>query len=157
MITRAFCRETKQEVTSSTSAASRWKQLFSNAGWKSYLSQESALAAFSMTLLYLTVLSLGLLMTAFLNWKGMSEAELSIYRGLGAVSGLAATLAFPVLQNRIGEHSPRLCRPYDNNLVGGLTLNLCKQPKSADAFHIPAAANFIEHAKVKAACLFWLN
>jgi len=98
----SLLKEAKQEMESSTSAASRWKQIFSNAGWKSYLSQDIVLAAFSMTLLYLTVLSLGLLMTAFLNWKGMSEAELSIYRGLGAVSGVAATFAFPTLQTRVG-------------------------------------------------------
>merc|ERR1712130_786537 len=82
--------------------ASRWKQIFSNAGWKSYLSQDIVLAAFSMTLLYLTVLSLGLLMTAYLNWKGMSEAELSLYRGLGALAGVSATFAFPTPQAKVG-------------------------------------------------------
>ena len=51
----------------------------------------------------LQVLSMGLLMTAYLNAEGMTEAELSVYRGAGAVSGVAATFAFPCLQKRAGE------------------------------------------------------
>jgi len=147
-------------MESSTSAASRWKQIFSNAGWKSYLSQDIVLAAFSMTLLYLTVLSLGLLMTAFLNWKGMSEAELSIYRGLGAVSGVAATFAFPTLQTRVGEHSPRLCRlvinvenvlttSYDGGLLAIITIT--NNIHFADVFQLPAAAKFVQQALSEAA------
>ena len=31
-----------------------------------------------------------MLMTAYLKWQGLTEAELSLYRGAGAVSGLAA-------------------------------------------------------------------
>ncbi len=31
-----------------------------------------------------------MLMTAYLNWQGLTEAELSLYLGAGAVSGLAA-------------------------------------------------------------------
>ncbi len=37
-----------------------------------------------------TVLSLGVLMTAYLKWQGMTDAELSLYHGAEAVSGLAA-------------------------------------------------------------------
>ena len=31
-----------------------------------------------------------MLMTAYLKWQNLTEAELSLYRGAGAVSGLAA-------------------------------------------------------------------
>lgn len=34
--------------------------------------------------------------------QGMSEAELSVYRGIGAVSGLLSTYTFPALQSRLG-------------------------------------------------------
>ena len=57
----------------------------------------------------LQVLSLGFLMTAFLRWCGMSEAELSLYRGLGALAGLAATALFPPLRARIGRCAGYAC------------------------------------------------
>lgn len=41
-------------------------------------------------------------MTAYLKWQGMSEAELSLYRGVGAISGLLATVVFPALHKRLG-------------------------------------------------------
>ena len=44
-------------------------------------------------------------MTAYLKWQGMSEAELSLYRGAGAISGLLATVVFPALHKRLGELS----------------------------------------------------
>ena len=64
-------------------------------------------AAFALALLYLTVLSFGLLATAYLNWRGMSEAELSIYRGLGAIAGISATFIFPPMHGKLGEPPPR--------------------------------------------------
>ena len=45
----------------------------------------------------------GLLMTAYLKYLGMAETELSIYRGLGALSGVLATFAFPWLQRTTGK------------------------------------------------------
>lgn len=41
-------------------------------------------------------------MTAYLKWQGMTEAELSLYRGAGAVSGLLSTLVFPSLHHAAG-------------------------------------------------------
>lgn len=67
-------------------------------------------AALSLALLYLTVLSFGLLATAYLKWRGMSEAELSLFRGLGAVAGISATLVFPRLHTGFGE-PPDSCQP----------------------------------------------
>ena len=71
-------------------------------GWIMYVKQPAAVASFSLALLYLSVMSFGSLMTAYLYWSGMGEAELSIYRGAGALSGIAATIAYPPLQRRWG-------------------------------------------------------
>lgn len=49
-------------------------------------------------------------MTAYLKWRGLPETILSMYRGAGAVSGIASTLVFPALRSRFGEHSPQ-CAP----------------------------------------------
>lgn len=49
--------------------------------WGTYFSQGVTPAALALALLYLTVMSFGTLMTAYLKWRGMAEAELSIYRG----------------------------------------------------------------------------
>ena len=49
--------------------------------WMAYCSQAVTPAALALALLYLTVLSFGTLMTAYLKWCGMAEAELSVYRG----------------------------------------------------------------------------
>lgn len=59
-------------------------------------------AALALALLYLTVLSFGLLATAYLKWRGMSEAELSIFRGLGALAGVSVTFLFPRIYPRLG-------------------------------------------------------
>ena len=50
-------------------------------GWGPYFRQGIWPAALALALLYLTVLSLGLLMTAYLKWLGMTEAELSCIGG----------------------------------------------------------------------------
>lgn len=44
----------------------------------------------------------GLLMTAYLRWLGVAEAELSLWRGAGAVAGVAATFAYPRLHRAAG-------------------------------------------------------
>jgi hypothetical protein len=49
-------------------------------GWSIYFQQSSLLAGLALALLYLTVLSLGFLMTSYLAWRGMSEATLSLFR-----------------------------------------------------------------------------
>lgn len=72
-------------------------------GWGTYFEQGLWPAALALALLYLTVLSLGLLMTAYLKWQGMTEAELSLYRGAGALSGLLSTTVFPTIHNKTGK------------------------------------------------------
>lgn len=71
-------------------------------GWHTYAKQLVLPAAFALALLYLTVMSLGLLMTAYLKSLGMTEAVLSLFRGVGAASGVAATITYPVLHRRLG-------------------------------------------------------
>ncbi|KAK9815567.1 hypothetical protein WJX72_006024 [[Myrmecia] bisecta] len=77
-------------------------------GWSAYIRQPVLPAAVALALLYLTVLSLGLLMTAYLKWGSMTEAELSLWRGAGALSGIAATFTFPLLRSRAGLPSAGL-------------------------------------------------
>lgn len=67
-----------------------------------YLKQSCSQPAISLALLYCTVLSFGLLSTAYLKHLGLSEALLSVARGAGAVSGLMATLAYPRLRTCLG-------------------------------------------------------
>eukprot|EP00887_Chlorella_sp_A99_P000187 scaffold13.g187.t1 len=81
-------------------AAGPWRRQLDS--WATYFQQPVAPAALALALLYLTVMSFGSLMTAYLKWLGMPEAELSVYRGLGAVSGIAATVVFPHAQRWVG-------------------------------------------------------
>jgi iron-regulated transporter 1 len=60
-----------------------------------YARQPAAPAGAALALLYLTVMSFGPLMTAYLNWRGLGAAALAGYRGAGAAAGVAATFAFP--------------------------------------------------------------
>lgn len=89
----------KQEQTGFTSLLLFLRE----GGWAIYFKQSMWPAALALGLLYLTVLSLGLLMTAYLKWQGMTEAVLSVYRGAGAVSGLLATVAFPTFHRVAGN------------------------------------------------------
>ena len=41
-------------------------------------------------------------MTAYLRWLGVAEAELSLWRGAGALAGIAATFAYPRLHRAAG-------------------------------------------------------
>lgn len=49
-------------------------------------------------------------MTAYLKWRGLSETALSLYRAAGALAGIASTLAFPAIQQRLGAR-PARCWP----------------------------------------------
>ena len=71
--------------------------------WLTYFRQRIVLAALGLALLYLTVMSFGLLMTAYLKWKGMSEVRLSVFRGLGALLGVGSTFSFPWMHKHLGE------------------------------------------------------
>ncbi|KAG2451247.1 hypothetical protein HYH02_003854 [Chlamydomonas schloesseri] len=70
--------------------------------WRVYVQQPLLLPCLALALIYMTVLSLGFLMTSFLKWTGLTEAEVSVYRGIGALTGLAATVLFPPLSKWAG-------------------------------------------------------
>ncbi|KAG2435780.1 hypothetical protein HXX76_006976 [Chlamydomonas incerta] len=93
------------------SVASRARALLAAAGgavaeygdsWRVYVQQPLLLPCLALALIYMTVLSLGFLMTSFLKWTGLTEAEVSVYRGIGALTGLAATVLFPPLSKWAG-------------------------------------------------------
>ena len=65
-LTIAPCRQPKEPTQESASFQSPFSRLVQ--GWRVYLQQHMMPAAFALALLYLTVLSLGLLMTAYLKW-----------------------------------------------------------------------------------------
>jgi iron-regulated transporter 1 len=73
-------------------------------GWRDFRRQPAALSMAAYALLWLTILSPhGVLLAAWLKTEwGMSEAAIGIFRGLGAVFGLAATLVFPRVLRRFG-------------------------------------------------------
>lgn len=81
-------------------------------GWQTYYKQDVLLANLALAILYCTVLSLGFLMTAFLRWCGMSEAEVSLYRGVGAIAGLLATWVFPPMNACMGAKRMGLIGSY---------------------------------------------
>ena len=99
------CRAPKKVSSHTEQAPSRSiLASFKQGGWATYFRQSTWPAALALALLYLTVLSLGLLMTAYLKWQGMSEAVLSLYRGAGAVSGLLSTVVFPTIHRSTGNY-----------------------------------------------------
>ncbi|XP_014516018.1 solute carrier family 40 member 2 [Vigna radiata var. radiata] len=71
------------------------------AAWKVYLKQEVALPGMALALLYFTVLSFGTLMTATLEWEGIPAFVIGMARGISATIGIAATVAYPMLQSQI--------------------------------------------------------
>lgn len=73
--------------------------------WVVYLHQPAVRVALADALLYLTVMSCGLLMTAYLKWLGLTEAVLALWRGVAAFAGIAATAVFPAFQRSKGEGS----------------------------------------------------
>ncbi len=62
-----------------------------------YIKQPFIYYAISLAITYMTVMSFGSTMTAYLAFAGVGEATLSLYRGFGAVCGVAATLISPRL------------------------------------------------------------
>jgi solute carrier family 40 (iron-regulated transporter), member 1 len=73
-------------------------------GWLHFTSQKAAPAMFAYALLWLSALSPhGVILTTFLKntWQ-MSELNLGVFRGAGAVFGLFATFIFPFVTRKIG-------------------------------------------------------
>lgn len=73
-------------------------------GWAVFFKQPIALATVAYALLWISALSPhGVLLTGFLNdgWK-VPEIYIGIFRGLGALFGLAATLLYPLVIKKLG-------------------------------------------------------
>lgn len=93
------CRQPKAVGATRPKRQNALRTLLGTAGWAAYFQQITLLPGLALALLYLTVLSLGFLMTSFLAWQGMSETTISLFRSAGALSGLLATVVFHQLQH----------------------------------------------------------
>ena len=69
---------------------------------KAYYQHRVFLASFSYSMLYSSVLSWGGIMISFLKLLGISEVWLAVGRGIGAVIGVLATSAAPMLIQKMG-------------------------------------------------------
>lgn len=70
--------------------------------WRQYITSPPFLASFSLSLLYLTVLSFASQMTTYLLSLGFTSTSISLLRLLTVLLELSATLAAPFLIARIG-------------------------------------------------------
>ncbi|KZM28035.1 uncharacterized protein EKO05_0003774 [Ascochyta rabiei] len=70
--------------------------------WKDYIQNPAFLASFSLSLLYLTVLSFASQMTTYLLTLGFTSTHVSIMRLAAVILELSATCAAPLLMNKIG-------------------------------------------------------
>ncbi|KAF3033077.1 hypothetical protein E8E12_002392 [Didymella heteroderae] len=70
--------------------------------WKDYFQNPAFLASFSLSLLYLTVLSFASQMTTYLLTLGFTSTHVSIMRLVAVILELSATCAAPLLMSRIG-------------------------------------------------------
>jgi len=73
-------------------------------GWSDFIAQPVALPMLAYAMLWVTILSPhGVILGAWLKAQwGLSEAAIGIFRGLGAVFGLAATVVFPRVLSKTG-------------------------------------------------------
>jgi len=67
-----------------------------------YISHPVFLASFAYSMIYLTVLDNGTLMTAYLQWVGVPAGLLGLGRGVGAAFGILGSLMFqPILNSAV--------------------------------------------------------
>ena len=72
------------------------------APYREYITNPAFLASFSLSLLYLTVLSFASQMTTYLLTLGFTSTHVSVMRLVSVVLELSATIAAPWLMNKIG-------------------------------------------------------
>jgi iron-regulated transporter 1 len=72
--------------------------------WSDFIAQPVALPMLAYAMLWVTILSPhGVILGAYLKAQwGLSETAIGIFRGLGAVFGLAATVVFPRVISKLG-------------------------------------------------------
>lgn len=103
--------------------------------WLDYCRNPAFLASFSLSILYLTVLSFASQMTTYLLTLGYTSAHVSIMRLVSVVLELSATCAAPWLMSRIGAIRAGLWFINEQllsiTLAIGLYFNFTSQPKLA--------------------------
>jgi len=70
--------------------------------WRDYFQNPAFLASFSLSLLYLTVLSFASQMTTYLLTLGFTSTHVSIMRLVAVILELSATCAAPLLMSKVG-------------------------------------------------------
>ncbi|KAL4795929.1 Ferroporti-1 [Aspergillus venezuelensis] len=78
------------------------KAQFTISPWKEYIRQPVFLASFSLSLLYLTVLSFGPTMVTFLLHSGFTSLQVSAMRIGAVLAEISGTVVAPFLMDRIG-------------------------------------------------------
>eukprot|EP01097_Dermamoeba_algensis_P007876 TRINITY_DN5081_c0_g2_i2.p1 TRINITY_DN5081_c0_g2~~TRINITY_DN5081_c0_g2_i2.p1 ORF type:complete len:353 (+),score=78.13 TRINITY_DN5081_c0_g2_i2:174-1232(+) len=100
------------ETSSSTSSSiDDWNPMMvMKESWSLFIRQPVSLVV-SWSMLWMTVLSPhGIVLTSYLKGQGVIDWHLSLFRGMGAISGLLGTLSFPSLSQRIGlKTTSQLC------------------------------------------------
>ncbi len=76
--------------------ASRWHLVR-----EGYFGEPSARAGVPLAMLYMSVLTLGMLATAYLKGEGVSEVNLSLVRAMGGISGVGGTVLHPMMHRRV--------------------------------------------------------
>lgn len=96
-------QEQDQHFGTISRSRSLWTLIFTALEpWKSYVQNPAFLASFSLSLLYLTVLSFASQMTTYLLTLGFTSTHVSIMRLASVALELSATCAAPWLMHRIG-------------------------------------------------------
>ena len=71
-------------------------------GWRLYWHHDVFLASMAYVVLYFSVLSGGVAMTAYFNAVGISPLYIACWRGFCAACGMCATLVMPVAERELG-------------------------------------------------------
>ncbi|GER55756.1 solute carrier family 40 member 1 [Striga asiatica] len=96
-----FSDENDHESISRGTIIKRLLKISYISAWRLYIEQDIVLPGLALALLYFTVLSFGTLMTAYLEWEGISAYVIGTGRGFNAIVGISATFLYPILQSRI--------------------------------------------------------
>eukprot|EP00007_Cunea_sp_BSH-02190019_P003776 CAMPEP_0174238264 /NCGR_PEP_ID=MMETSP0417-20130205/10713_1 /TAXON_ID=242541 /ORGANISM="Mayorella sp, Strain BSH-02190019" /LENGTH=671 /DNA_ID=CAMNT_0015317083 /DNA_START=130 /DNA_END=2145 /DNA_ORIENTATION=+ len=71
-------------------------------GWRMYFRHPVFFASLAYVLLYITVLSGGVQMTAYLASLGIANSAIAVFRAVASVSGILSTFLVPLLVRRLG-------------------------------------------------------
>ncbi|CAF0976078.1 unnamed protein product [Brachionus calyciflorus] len=89
---------------------------FTKKGWKVYFQQGPILMpSLALSLLFLTVLSFDGITIGYAKYQNLKEFTISIFQGVGSVTGILGTIAFPILHNKIKMRLQLV------GIIGGIT------------------------------------